>query len=211
MCRSLLSGIGAIFAAKKGKGNIIFFDMASRKEHYTRCTKKALNLLVALMLCCLFPSAVGINFSANGISISGKNIPQAAMNKIVQIKGYQGNIVISSVARTPEQQARCMLNNIKSNGMEEQRKTYKYEGQQVLNAYNPNLSDEENVRRMTQKIKEVGPHRVSRHCVAVGDLCVFDVEKSSLSNVATFKQSIRTIAELVLDENNCVHVEMRIK
>lgn len=183
--------------------------MASRITHSTRCTKKAL-VLVALLLCSIFPSAVSINYSANGINISGKDIPRAAVNKILKMTGYQGNIVISSVARTPEQQARCMLNNIKSNGMDEQRKTYKYEGQQVLNAYNPNLSDEENISRMTQKINEVGPHRVSRHCVDSKDLCVFDVEKSSLSNVATFKQSIRTIAELVLDENNCVHVEMRL-
>ena len=184
--------------------------MTTCKERFTRPAIKAL-AIIALTLCAIFPSAVSINFSANGITISGKDIPRAAINRIIKMEGYQGNIVISSVARTPEQQARCMLLNIKNNGMEEQRKTYKYEGQQVLNAYNPNLSDEENVRRMTQKINEVGPHRVSRHCVASTDYCVFDVEKSTLSNVGTFKQSIRQVSELVLDENNCVHVEMRIK
>lgn len=146
------------------------------------------------------------------ISVSGKiyGISSYTLNILKNLPNYSGNIVITSVARTPKEQAAAMLANIKKTGIQEQIRLYASPGDQVILTYNRNLSDELNINRMTTKIIEVGPSKVSKHCANPSIINVFDVSRSNLSNVSIFINALRLKGAYCIDEpkNNCVHVEI---
>ena len=134
---------------------------------------------------------------------------------LTNLEGYEGNIVVTSTARTPEQQARAMLNNIKKTGVEAQKKLYAPYGDMVIDVYNPLLSDTDNIRNMTDKIYEVGPEHVSKHCADLSVLNVLDVSISRLSDIDAFINalSILKVNGIVKqffkeDKNGCIHIEI---
>lgn len=123
---------------------------------------------------------------------------------------YSGNIHITSVARTPEEQAKAMLNNIKKNGVQSQLKIYAAPGDKVILTYSKDLSDEANLRNMIAKILEVGPSNVSKHCADFSVLNVFDVSRSNLSNVQMLIKALDAMGIRYIDEpqNGCIHIEI---
>ena len=121
-------------------------------------------------------------------------------------------IFITSTARTPYDQARIMYNNIVRNGIAEQRRTYREPGQRVLDVYEEQQrlrSDrQQTISAMEERIIELGPSNVSRHCADHNQINVFDVAISRLTNSERFLTEIRAQADRVLDENNCYHIEI---
>lgn len=154
------------------------------------------------------PHKNNVTISENAYGISNFTI-----NLLQNLKGYSGNIHITSGTRTPEKQAQIMLTNIKKTSAEAQREIYKSPGDSVIDAYNPNLSDEENLQNMIDEIYRQGPSNVSKHCSDFNIFNVIDVSKSSLSNVELFKTALKAnehiVHEKTLDENNCIHFIIR--
>lgn len=158
-------------------------------------------------------SGGGGSGSARVITISGKTngISSYTYNILKNLPYYSGEIYITSVARTVEEQARAMLNNIKKSGVDSQIRIYAESGEIVINVYNENSSDEENLRNMIAKIYEVGPSNVSKHCADPSVMNVFDVSRSRLSDVNTFIVALKAAGvKNPLDEpdNGCVHIEI---
>ncbi len=146
------------------------------------------------------------------IYVTGKvfGISAYSYNLLKTLPYYSGNIHITSVARTPEEQAKAMLNNIKKNGVQSQLKIYRLPGQKVILTYNKNLSDEANLRNMIAKILEEGPTKVSKHCADFSVLNVFDVSRRDLSNVLLLIKALKAVGIDYIDEpqNGCVHIEI---
>lgn len=117
-------------------------------------------------------------------------------------------IVVTSTSRTPYDQARIMFENMDRNGVEEQKRTYRAPGREVIAVYEElsakNKGKREIVYAMEQKIKFLGPENVSKHCGDKGN--VADVSKSNLSGPQEFLRAIRPKVSQVLDENGCFHI-----
>jgi hypothetical protein len=145
-----------------------------------------------------------------GITLAGKydKLSDYTQNLLRTLSGYSGTIYITSIARTPAEQASVMLTNIKRTGVDAQLKLYKEPGKQVIRVYDPQKSDAVNLQNMTAKIYEVGPQNVSHHCADQNLVNVFDVSKTRLSNVDNFVNAVSAVAQHVIVEDNCVHVEI---
>lgn len=159
----------------------------------------------------------GNSNNSSNIKLAGKytKISQYSRNILLNLKGYKGTIYITSIARTPEEQARAMLNNIKKNGVQSQLNLYREPGQSVVRVYNSNLTDAQNIAAMTAKIIEVGPSNVSHHCADTSVLNVIDVSRSNLANADAFLNALeiekqKGVISKYIDEknNNCVHIEI---
>lgn len=152
-------------------------------------------------------SSIELNLGGNkGVSVYSQNL-------LRNLKGYKGKIVVTSTMRTPEQQAKAMLNNIKKTSVQYQKSVYGKYGDQVLDTYNPNNSDNTNLMNMTSKIYELGPQNVSHHCLSSDEqkrLNVMDISASSLSSKQNFKDALKAADSKikVLDENGCIHIEI---
>lgn len=146
------------------------------------------------------------------------------LERVLTVAGLQG-CYVTSVARTPERQAKAMLDNLRSKEPDEQGRVgfakqyaiYKNAGDEVLRIAQANwhLSESEEGRRrlldmMTAKIAE-NPGAVSHHCLpADSPLIVCDIRKNSVLNHNRFLNALKADSQLakVLDENNVFHVEM---
>ena len=117
---------------------------------------------------------------------------------------------MTSTARTPESQARAMLDNIKKTSVEAQKKLYASPGDMVIDKYRSDRNDEENIREMLAEIKRVGPAKVSNHCADPKVMNVFDVSRSKLNGVESFIGALKNANIYFIDEpqNGCVHVEI---
>lgn len=94
-------------------------------------------------------------------------------------------ITVTSTARTPNEQARIMYENIERYGVAHQKKLYGSYGDQVINVYiflkPKGKSQAEIVSAMTAKILTVGPARVSRHVGDPSKINVIDIAPSSIN------------------------------
>lgn len=129
---------------------------------------------------------------------------------IKNLKGYTGTVYVTSTARTPESQARAMLDNIKKTSVEAQKKLYASPGDMVIDKYRNDRNDEENIREMLAEINRVGPSKVSKHCADPKVMNVFDVSRSKLNGVESFIGALKNANIYFIDEpqNGCVHVEI---
>jgi hypothetical protein len=90
---------------------------------------------------------------------------------------------ITSVQRSPEEQAHAMFVNCKHLGPPNQFKLYGGFGDQVITVYvelSGKLPDAEICARMADKIREIGPEKVSHHCCDPRKLNVVDIAASSI-------------------------------
>ena len=82
-------------------------------------------------------------------------------------------------------------------------------GKDVVKTFDPTLSRQENIARMAEKINEVGPLNVSKHLADFTKVNAIDVDKESLSSVLAFKDAAKSAGfSKILDENNCIHIEL---
>lgn len=109
-------------------------------------------------------------------------------------KAGESSAKITSTARTPERQAKVMKANIERFGVAHQKRLYSNPGDQVIDAYvqakNAGKSSGEIVSAMKEKILELGPMRVSRHCADPAVLQVLDIAPSSIRNDQKFVDAI---------------------
>jgi hypothetical protein len=98
---------------------------------------------------------------------------------------------ITSVERTPEDQARVMYENIEKKGAASQHELYGYYGDLVINAYETytlmQYSKEAVIQLMARKIREIGAAKVSHHCNDDPSISVFDIGPHSLRSDAGIK------------------------
>lgn len=101
---------------------------------------------------------------------------------------------ITSTSRTPADQARVMYNNVVEHGVAAQKALYSSAGDQVIDAYvlarNQGKTPSQIKKAMENKILQIGPSRVSRHCADPNVLNVIDVAPSSITDKQSFESAV---------------------
>lgn len=116
----------------------------------------------------------GNNANKEAVSFYSTSIMVDAMNE-----AGESSILITSTTRTPEDQVRIMYNNAESQGKEKASNLYKSSGRQVMSLY-------PDKKAMLDKIYELGPRTVSRHCGNHSELNVIDIAPSTIRNPKKF-------------------------
>ena len=141
------------------------------------------------------------------------------LSEIMQ-KADINTATVTSTFRTPADQARVMFHNIETKGVKSQKDLYGYYGDQVIDVYvkskNEGKSPTDIKADMEQKIKEIGPSKVSKHCADGISLNVFDVAPSSIKNKVAFEKAIiadSRISDYILPSKRepAYHLEIPIK
>ena len=118
----------------------------------------------------------GTNADPSTVSLHSKSV-------LVDVMNETGNesIKINSTTRSPEAQARVMSENVDAHGLKSQKALYGSSGDKVLDLH-------PDVAKMTDKINEVGPTKVSKHCCEPSKMNVVDVSprSSNLNNPRSF-------------------------
>jgi RHS repeat-associated protein len=114
---------------------------------------------------------VSVNYSK---SANPNTVSDYSMSVIIDVMNASGNtsIQINSTSRTPEDQARVMANNVTSQGMVSQKALYGTNGDKVLDLY-------PNQKAMVNKINELGPGNVSKHCADPSIMNVIDISSNN--------------------------------
>lgn len=141
--------------------------------------------------------------------------------KSIAMEAGLASLTITSTVRTPEEQARAMYDNIRSTGAARQKQLYGSAGDAVIDVYSSELkkgsSQNQILQAMSQKVYQLGPSNVSRHCLSNGrTLDVFDIASSSVSNKAALRSALSKAQQQgqiskYIDEtssNGCFHVEI---
>ena len=130
---------------------------------------------------------------------------------------------ITSTARTPEDQARAMFNNIRNTGPAAQIALYAPAGDAVIQVYVDETAGMTPAQitanaaaiqaAMVAEINAQGPEKVSKHCGDPAVRSVIDVANSSFNttNRSIFRTAVTPrLSREPLDEpeNNCLHLEL---
>jgi len=133
----------------------------------------------------------------SAIRITGLALPEPAKRVLTEILQSAGlsTAQVTSVARTPADQARIMYENIVSRGDKGVAFSYNLYGaggDKVTKVYADNKTKprDEVIRLMEAKIKEVGPAAVSKHISETH--YVFDVAPSSITNKPAFLKAAKS-------------------
>ena len=120
--------------------------------------------------------------------------PAAEILRRILTESGHSSAKITSVQRTPADQARIMYENIAAHGVAAQKNLYAEPGREVIDVFAsmPNSPRDEVIAAMLEKIEEIGPERVSNHCST--SRWVFDVAPSSLDNPEAFSAALKTAA-----------------
>lgn len=149
-----------------------------------------------------------------------KEISAYSINLLKSLRGYKGKIVVTSTRRLPREQAVAMYNNIKVTGIKKQLDLYGKYGDMVIMVYqeciSKNCSETETINAMTSKIEQIGPSKVSHHCMSDAEYNktnVIDISAKSLSSVSSFVSALkREYPQIkIIDErenNKCIHIEI---
>ncbi|SDD04775.1 hypothetical protein SAMN04487779_100436 [Belnapia rosea] len=150
---------------------------------------------VAAPLAGLAPAAVTIDFGPNARAADVTDFSRKVLEDIMRAAGLT-QVVVSSTARGPADQARVMFNNLEARGVAKEKELYGPAGDQVIDTYDAAKragQDAAAIKRlMTEKIIEIGPTRVSRHASDPRVLNVFDVAPSSVARPAAFEAAVRS-------------------
>ena len=161
-------------------------------------------------------SNTSVSTSGNTLVIGTHiEISEYSRNLLRNLKGDYGKIIITSTFRSPEQQAKAMLNNIKKTGIDAQLNLYANPGDAVIRAYNPNYSDADNLSAMIAEIYNQGPRNVSKHCMTAEEyktLNIMDISRNQIKNpsgfVAELKNTFPNITYFDESYNGCIHIEI---
>jgi RHS repeat-associated protein len=104
------------------------------------------------------------------------------------------NATITSTTRSPAKQANAMFTNIIQKGVDSQKKLYASSGDAVIDVYVQQkangATDEQIKSAMTQKIENVGPSNVSKHCANSTILNVVDISPSTIKDKKAFDNAL---------------------
>jgi hypothetical protein len=127
------------------------------------------------------PNARQDAVAASSLAILGDILKAAGLTKAT----------ITSTARSADDQARAMYQNLMSVGVDAQRALYGPNGRLVIDTFEQleaeGKSPQEVQDGMRDRIKEIGPSKVSRHCGDFHVLNVFDVGPASLGGTKARK------------------------
>jgi RHS repeat-associated protein len=151
---------------------------------------------------------VSINYGSNADPSTVSLYTKATLIDIMNETGNE-SIKINSTTRSPEAQARVMSENVNSQGMASQKKLYGVSGDKVLDLH-------PDVKKMTNKINELGPTNVSKHCCIPSQMNVVDVSPraSLLNNPRVFAQSainhpnVRRVLSPYNSKDPAIHIEI---
>ena len=161
-------------------------------------------------------SDVKINFAPNAnqnvVTDSSRDLIKDALRAAGVSTG-----VITSTLRTAASQAKAMYDNC-VNDVGKQLTLYGAAGRQVIQVYidlsNEGASAATIKQAMEEKIIEVGPQNVSKHCSDSPTAQVLDVADSSFNanNRPLFISHLKARGFVVLDEpyNKCIHVQISL-
>ena len=167
-------------------------------------------------------SLEAMNFSIIPVDNTNISILSTYTINILKQIGYEAkleNIRITNTMRTSYDQARIMYENIVREGIISQYKLYGWNGDQVIKVYETNKNKEKSevIKLMENKINELGPSRVSKHCVSdFSALNVLDIGLKYMTDTH-LKNCSQVIAKYVkegrlrfIDESdqNCFHLEI---
>jgi hypothetical protein len=114
--------------------------------------------------------------------------------KEIVAKSGDKSCTITSTARSPEDQARAMYNNLESEGVEAQKELYADAGDKVIDVYVASKAAKKTPAQikadMVAKINALGPSNVSKHCADSSKLCVVDIAPSSITNKTKFIEEV---------------------
>jgi hypothetical protein len=115
------------------------------------------------------------------------------------------SITVTSTFRTPAQQALAMYNNIMATGIVAQKKLYGPGGDKVIDEFNLKKNygygKGDILKAMERKIIEVGPSKVSAHCLPDPENHVtFDISPSSVpaAKKSLFEKAMKKITSNLL-------------
>lgn len=149
------------------------------------------------------------------INKNAQYLSEIIKEKFLNLQNYNGTIVITSTSRTPREQAKAMLDNIRLHGINSQLELYGPNGDQVINVYSPQRTYAENLNLMEQKIYELGPDKVSHHCCDFNVKNVVDVSVAQTTNFSLFMDAIYNAGfDKIIDErhnNGCIHLEINLQ
>lgn len=118
------------------------------------------------------------------------------LRSIMRVSGIDF-LIVSSTARTVEDQARIMFANLQTHGVDSQRMLYGPFGDQVITVYSAcqakKMAPDAIRAAMECEIRRIGAHKVSKHCADPDVLEVFDVSPASLrpANRVAFERAVR--------------------
>lgn len=96
------------------------------------------------------------------------------------------SLLITSLFRTPREQARIMFDNLQRHGVRHQRQLYGPKGDQIIDVYEQRRAAgdgrDQVVMAMAERILALGPSSVSKHCADPKVLNVVDVAPSSTAH-----------------------------
>jgi len=127
-----------------------------------------------------YGSKLDLDYGTVHVSGKGVGISKYSVDLLGSLGyyGYSGEIIITSTTRTPEAQAKAMLDNIIKFGVQSQLNLYHGKpGEKVVRVYNSSVTYNQNYANMLAKIKELGPSTVSKHCADMSKLNVVDISK----------------------------------
>ncbi len=131
-------------------------------------------------------AGVAITFGPHAVE---STISQHSLDIVKDILVAAGlsSATITSTARTAEDQARAMFDNLQIHGVAHQKALYGPAGDEVIDVYAASKRASKNAIQiradMVAKITAIGPARVSRHCAADHTrLNVFDVSPRSIGD-----------------------------
>lgn len=127
------------------------------------------------------------------VTNNGTGVTNDAIEVLKEIVAAIGetSATITSGRRTPSEQAAAMYANLESTSVTVQKDLYGASGDKVIDVYvagkaaTPAKEAATIRQEMTEKIKELGPSKVSRHC---SENSVIDVAPSSITNDAQFQK-----------------------
>ncbi len=132
----------------------------------------------------------GHNAKPNAVSLYAIDV----LKEILEKSGNK-KALITSTARTPADQARVMYNLLRSRGVVYGKELYGVNGNKVIDVFieadNAGRSRAEIIAEMEQKIWELGPSNVSKHCADPSKLVVVDISPKSISYQHEFVAQVK--------------------
>lgn len=141
--------------------------------------------------------------------------------KEILFRSCEWTATITSASRTAEDQARVMYGNLigkgPKQGVKKQKKLYAEPGKAVIavfeNGRRAKLEKEEIIKKMIEKIYELGPSNVSKHISNPKILNVIDISPRTISNKKLFEQTVyqdSRVKKFLNPQHNdpCYHLEI---
>lgn len=105
------------------------------------------------------------------------------------------SLTINSTQRSAREQAAAMYTNCLNKGIKSQKMLYGSYGDQVIDTYSyyhdKGYSQDNTIAQMTNKINDLGPSNVSKHCGDYSKINVMDISPSSVGNGDKFMDCVK--------------------